>query len=73
MIHLLETSQIIHASIERALDFFSDPRKLAKITRSELDFTIPTALPERNLSGHDDRMLRAPVITSSDWIASESK
>ena len=47
MIHVLETSQIIHASIERAWDFFSDPRNLAKITPPELDFTILTALPKR--------------------------
>ena len=47
MIHVLETSQIIHATIERAWGFFSDPRNLAKITPPELDFTILTALPER--------------------------
>ncbi len=51
MIHVLETSQIIHASIERAWDFFSDPRNLAKITPPELDFTILTALPERVYPG----------------------
>ncbi len=46
MIHVLESSQIIPTTIERAWDFFSDPRNLAKITPPELDFTIPTALPE---------------------------
>ena len=33
--------------MERAWDFFSDPRNLAKITPPELDFTILTELPER--------------------------
>ena len=47
MIHVLESSQIIRATIERAWDFFSDPRNLAKITPPELDFTILTALPAR--------------------------
>ena len=45
MVHVLATSQIIHASIERAWDFFSKPRNLAKITPPKLDFTILTALP----------------------------
>ena len=51
MIHVLETSQIIQASLGRAWDFFSDPRNLAKITPPELDFTILTALPERVYQG----------------------
>ncbi len=51
MVHILETTQIIRASIERAWDFFSDPRNLAKITPPELDFTILTALPERVYPG----------------------
>jgi ligand-binding SRPBCC domain-containing protein len=51
MVHVLETSQIIHTSLEHAWDFFSDPRNLAKITPPELDFTILTALPERVYPG----------------------
>ena len=47
MIHVLESIQIIPATIKRAWDFFSDPRNLAKITPPELDFTVLTALPER--------------------------
>ena len=47
MIHVLQSSQIIRASIDRAWDFFSDPRNLSKITPPELDFTILSALPER--------------------------
>ena len=47
MIHVLESSQIIPAAIERAWDFFSDPRNLPRITPPELDFTVLTALPER--------------------------
>jgi ligand-binding SRPBCC domain-containing protein len=33
--------------MERAWDFFSDPRNLAKITPPELDFKILTELPDR--------------------------
>ncbi len=51
MVHVLESSQIIHASIERAWDFFSDPRNLSKITPTELDFTVLSKLPERIHSG----------------------
>lgn len=51
MVHVLETSQIIRASIARAWDFFSNPLNLAKITPPELDFTIFTALPERVYPG----------------------
>ncbi len=47
MIHVLESSQIIPITTERAWDFFSDPRNLEKITPPELDFTILTELPER--------------------------
>ena len=47
MIHVLHSTQIIQASMERAWDFFSDPRNLAKITPPELDFTILTELAER--------------------------
>jgi len=47
MIHVLRTSQIIHSTIERAWDFFSDPRNLSRITPPELDFKVLTTLPER--------------------------
>ncbi len=51
MVHVLEASQIIEASLERAWDFFSDPRNLEKITPPELDFKILTSLPERIYPG----------------------
>jgi ligand-binding SRPBCC domain-containing protein len=51
MIHVLQSSQIIRASMERAWDFFSDPRNLSKITPPELDFTIINELPERVYPG----------------------
>ena len=47
MIHVLQSSQIISASLERAWDFFSDPRNLSRITPPHLDFKVLTALPER--------------------------
>ena len=51
MIHVLQTIQIIQSSIERARDFFPDPRNLSKITPPELDFTVITPLPERVHAG----------------------
>lgn len=51
MIHTLESSQVIRASVEAAWDFFSDPRNLAKITPPELDFTIVSTLRERIHAG----------------------
>ena len=51
MIHVFHSTQIIHATIEGAWDFFSDPRNLAKITPPELDFTVLSALPERIHAG----------------------
>jgi len=47
MIHILEASQTIRATMEQAWDFFSDPRNLARITPPGLDFTVMTALPAR--------------------------
>jgi len=47
MVHVLHSTQILHASMGRAWDFFSDPRNLSKITPPELDFTVLTVLPER--------------------------
>ena len=51
MVHVLESSQIIQATIERTWDFFSDPRNLSRITPPELDFTILTSLPDRIYPG----------------------
>ncbi len=51
MVHTLECSQVISTSVERAWDFFSDPRNLARITPPELDFTIRNDLPDRMYAG----------------------
>ena len=51
MIHVLAASQIIATSMERAWDFFSDPRNLAKITPPDLDFQVLSTLPERIHAG----------------------
>jgi ligand-binding SRPBCC domain-containing protein len=51
MIHRLETTQILATSLDRAWDFFSDPRNLSRITPPELDFTILTDLPPRIHAG----------------------
>jgi ligand-binding SRPBCC domain-containing protein len=51
MIRVLETSQIIRASIDDAWSFFSDPRNLARITPPALDFQVLTDLPARIHAG----------------------
>jgi ligand-binding SRPBCC domain-containing protein len=50
-IHVLETRQTIASSIDRAWDFFSDPRNLSRITPPELDFKVLTRLPDRIHAG----------------------
>lgn len=51
MIHVLETTQTLPIPVERAWDFFSDPRNLSRITPPELDFTIVSSLPPRIYPG----------------------
>ena len=51
MTHHLAATQIIGISVERAWDFFSDPRNLPKITPPEMDFAILTDLPARIYPG----------------------
>ncbi len=51
MIHLLQSTQIIRASVEKAWEFFSDPGNLPRLTPPELDLTILHALPERIYPG----------------------
>jgi len=46
MIHILHSTQVIRASMERAWDFFSDPRNLSKITPPELGLAILGSPPE---------------------------
>lgn len=49
--HVLHATQTVAASLDRAWDFFSDPRNLAAITPPELDFTVLSELPERVHAG----------------------
>ncbi len=51
MIHVLESSQTVHADIEQVWAFFSDPRNLSKITPPELDFAILSTLPQHIYPG----------------------
>ena len=46
-IHVLNTTQIIAASLDECWAFFSDPRNLAKITPPELDFRVLSELPPK--------------------------
>lgn len=51
MIHVRASTQVISATLDRAWDFFSDPRNLARITPPELGFTVLTDLQERVYPG----------------------
>ena len=44
-IHVLQRSQVIHATPEECWDFFSNPRNLEKITPRSLDFVVLSELP----------------------------
>jgi ligand-binding SRPBCC domain-containing protein len=69
LIHVLETSQILHTTIERAWNFFSDARNLALITPPELDFTILGTLPERVHAGMMIEYRVRPVLgISLRWL-----
>ena len=46
-VHILERTQIVHATLEECWSFFSDPRNLERITPPELGFQILTQLPHR--------------------------
>ena len=50
-VHVLKREQIIHATLEEAWRFFSNPRNLAKITPPSLDFQILSEVPERMSEG----------------------
>jgi ligand-binding SRPBCC domain-containing protein len=50
-VHTLERTQVIHAGLDAAWDFFSDPRNLERITPTSLGFEILTSLPERVFAG----------------------
>lgn len=47
----LETSQVVHASLETCWNFFSSPKNLCKITPPSLDFVIKSDLPEKMYAG----------------------
>jgi ligand-binding SRPBCC domain-containing protein len=51
MIHTLEQTQAVTASLAACWDFFSDPRNLARITPPELGFEVTSPLPPRMHAG----------------------
>lgn len=46
-LHRLEAVQTLPVTVEEAWEFFSDPRNLARITPSSMDFRITSDVPER--------------------------
>lgn len=50
-LHLLRAEQSLPIPLDRAWDFFSDPRNLAEITPPALGFRIRSELPERMHAG----------------------
>lgn len=50
-VHRIEATQVFPVTVEAAWAFFSDPRNLARITPSDLDFRITSEVPERMYEG----------------------
>ena len=46
-IHVLERTQVIHATPEECWEFFANPRNLEKITPRSLDFVVLSEVPPR--------------------------
>jgi ligand-binding SRPBCC domain-containing protein len=51
MIHLLKRRQIVEADITTCWKFFSNPKNLAKITPTKLDFQVMSDLPDEIYEG----------------------
>ena len=52
MIHVFKSALVLNTGIDRAWEFFSDPRNLARITPHDLDFTVLTPdLPHQIYAG----------------------
>lgn len=68
-IYTLEAWQIIHAGIDEAWDFFSDPSKLSIITPSHMGFLITSGKPEKMYQGQviSYRIGIFPII-KSNWV-----
>lgn len=54
-VYQLKSTQVLPISIEKAWDFFSDPKNLEKICPPEMNFTI--------LEGADERMFAGQIIS----------
>jgi ligand-binding SRPBCC domain-containing protein len=68
-VHVLERTQIIHASIAEAWDFFSSPRNLERITPKSLDFHILSSLPETMYPGMMIRYRVRPLLgIPVNWV-----
>ncbi len=50
-LYKLHTKQIINSSLDKAWDFFSDPKNLSKITPPKMGFIIKSELPEKMYAG----------------------
>lgn len=61
-VHTFERTQIIHASLVEAWDFFSSPRNLERITPKSLDFHILSELPEKMYPGMMIRYRVRPLL-----------
>lgn len=67
--HVLETSQVIPLPIERAFDFFDDPRNLARITPAWLGFRILDEGPLAMREGLEIRYRVRPLVVPLRWTS----
>lgn len=68
-IYQLKTSQKLPISIEKAWNFFSDPKNLAKITPTWLNFQIVSDLPPKMHAGMIIVYTVRPILNiSTTWV-----
>lgn len=67
--HLLEKRQVVPLPLERAFDFFDDPRNLARITPPWLRFRIADDRPLTMREGLEIRYRIRPLLVPQRWVS----
>lgn len=66
---VLRKEQVLPVSMEKAWDFFSDPKNLNEITPDDMTFRIMSTLPERMYEGMLIHYKISPFLSiPMDWV-----